>query len=305
MNKIKYFVMDVDGTLTDGKIYMGNDGEIIKAFNIKDGCGIHDLLPKAGIVPLIITGRKSQIVEKRCKEIGINHFFQGVGDKVATLIQFLSENNGKLSEVAYAGDDLNDLVCMHKVKENGGLIGVPHNACKQVKDIADFISSNNGGDGAVRDFVEYLVTYNEIEQTSDKLEEHCYKAIEYLTQLKEDDLTVGKHDVDESFYYSVQEYETKVNPLKHFESHCKYVDIQILITGEENLQLVDINCLQVEAQYDELKDCILYHPTGNSASVILRPGSAVFLYPKDAHRTIALNGKPCKVKKVVGKVKID
>ena len=63
--------MDVDGTLTDGKIYMGNDGELCKAFCIKDGCGIHDILIPAGIRPIIITGRKSKILENRCKEIGI------------------------------------------------------------------------------------------------------------------------------------------------------------------------------------------------------------------------------------------
>lgn len=305
MSKIKYLVMDVDGTLTDGKIYMGNDGEIMKAFNIKDGCGIHDLLPKAGIEPLIITGRKSEIVANRCKEIGIKHFFQGVGDKVAILMQFLSDNDGNLTEVAYAGDDLNDLVCMNKIKENGGIIGVPQNACQQVKDVADFISSHIGGDGAVRDFVEYLVLFNGTDPVNNSLEERCNKALEYLTHLKEEDLTLGRHEVDSLFYYNVQEYETKVNPLKHFESHYKYVDIQFLISGVENLQVVDINRLQIEVPYDEIKERILYHPTSNSASVVLRPGSAVILYPKDAHRTIAYNGEPCKVKKVVGKVKID
>lgn len=154
--KIKYLVMDVDGTLTDGKIYMGNNGEVMKAFNIKDGCGIHDLLPKVFITPLIITGRKSQIVENRCKEIGIEHFFQGVDNKMDTLIHFLTERGDNFSEVAYIGDDLNDLVCMTKVKENGGIIGVPSDACQQVKDLADFISNNKGGEGAVRDFIEYL-----------------------------------------------------------------------------------------------------------------------------------------------------
>ena len=296
--------MDVDGTLTDGKIYMGTDGEIMKAFNIKDGCGVHDLLIPSGITPLIITGRCSKIVANRCKELGIEEFYQGVTDKVVELLQFLEKKGGKLSEVAYAGDDLNDLACMRKVKENGGLIGVPANACEMVKRLADFVSANNGGDGAVRDFVEYLVAYNGKETNDGTLEQRCYEALEYLSQLKQEDLTLGRHDVNERFYYNVQEYETKVNPSKHFESHCKYVDVQMLISGEENLQVADISRLQVEAPYDEAKERILYYPTGNAASVILRPGSAVILYPKDAHRTIAYNGKPCKVKKVVGKVSI-
>lgn len=305
MNKIKYLVMDVDGTLTDGKIYMGNDGEMIKAFNIKDGCGIHDLLPDAGIIPLIITGRKSKIVENRCKEIGIAHFYQGVSDKVAQLRSFLEEHKGTLQEVAYAGDDINDLACMRLVKENGGVIGVPSNACWKVKQIADYVSSFAGGDGAVRDFVEFLATYNKDQhQQESSLEERCMKAIDFLSKLKEDDLIVGRHEVDENFYYSVQEYETKVNPTNHFESHCKYVDVQMLIDGEENLQVVDISRLTIEAPYDEGKERTLYFSIPNAASVVLRPGSFVILYPKDAHRSIALNGNPCKVKKIVGKVKI-
>lgn len=305
MSKIKYLVMDVDGTLTDGKIYMGTDGEMMKAFNIKDGCGIHDLLIPSGITPLIITGRNSKIVANRCKELGIEEYYQGVSDKVAELLQFLKNKGGDLSEVAYAGDDLNDLSCMRKVKENGGLIGVPANACEQVISLADFVSQNKGGDGAVRDFVEYLVAYNGKKTNDDILEQRCYEALEYLTQLKEEDLTLGRHDVNEQFYYNVQEYETKVNPSKHFESHCKYVDVQLLITGEENLQVTDISRLQVEAPYDEVKERILYYPSGNAASVVLRPGSAVILYPKDAHRTIALNEKSCGVKKVVGKIRIN
>ena len=306
MNKIKYLVMDVDGTLTDGKIYMGNDGEAMKAFNIKDGCGIHDLLPGAGIIPLIITGRNSKIVENRCKEIGIVHFFQGVSDKVAQLRAFLEEHDSTLQEVAYAGDDINDLACMRLIKENGGIVGVPSNACLQVKEVADFVSSFAGGDGAVRDFVEYLASYNkEPHQHTTSLEERCLNAISYLSNLNEEDLALGRHEVNDNFYYNVQEYETKVNPSKHFESHCKYVDVQVLISGEENLQVVDISRLSIEAPYDEVKERILYYATKDAASVVLRPGSFVVLYPKDAHRTIALNGNPCKVKKILGKVKIN
>ena len=85
MNIIKLFVMDVDGTLTDGKIYMGKKGEIMKAFDVKDGYGIAHILPKLGIVPAIITGRKSQIVANRAAELGITEVFQGVSDKPETL----------------------------------------------------------------------------------------------------------------------------------------------------------------------------------------------------------------------------
>lgn len=150
---IKYFVMDVDGTLTDGKIYMGNNGELCKAFNIKDGCGIHDILIPANIVPVIITGRESEIVRIRCKEIGIEKVFQGVNNKIEKLCSITED----LSTVAYIGDDINDLSCMLPVKEAGGLIGCPADAVGKVKKIADFIAPRNGGDGAVRDFIEWIV----------------------------------------------------------------------------------------------------------------------------------------------------
>lgn len=149
--------MDVDGTLTDGKIYIGANGELMKAFNIKDGYGIHDILPKLGVIPVIITGRKSVIVENRCKELGITHLYQGVNDKRAILIDFLSSYDGIVSEVAFIGDDLNDIPCIQLVKEGGGLIGAPSNACSKIHDLSDFVSSAQGGEGAVRDFIEYIV----------------------------------------------------------------------------------------------------------------------------------------------------
>lgn len=149
---IKYLVMDVDGTLTDGKIYMGSSGEVCKAFNIKDGCGIHDILIPTGIIPVIITGRKSDIVLNRCKELGITEVYQGVSNK----IEKLKEVTEVLSTVAYIGDDINDLSCMIPVKIAGGIVGCPADAVEKVRSIADFIAERNGGDGAVRDFIEWL-----------------------------------------------------------------------------------------------------------------------------------------------------
>ncbi|MBQ8627748.1 MAG: 3-deoxy-D-manno-octulosonate 8-phosphate phosphatase [Agathobacter sp.] len=145
--------MDVDGTLTDGKIYMGNTGEVCKAFNIKDGCGIHDIAIPNGLIPVIITGRESQIVLNRCKELGIQNIYQGVSNKLEKLISITQD----FSEVAYIGDDINDLSCMEAVKEAGGIIGCPKDAVEKVLEIADYVAGHNGGDGAVRDFIEWLV----------------------------------------------------------------------------------------------------------------------------------------------------
>lgn len=155
--KIKILIMDVDGTLTDGKIYMGNDGEMCKAFSIKDGCGIHDILIPAGIKPVIITGRQSVILENRCKEIGIKELYQGICNKVGTLNSILHNSGYRYSDVAYIGDDINDFACMKLIKDNGGLLGCPADAAKEIIEISDFISVRNGGDGAVREFIEWIV----------------------------------------------------------------------------------------------------------------------------------------------------
>lgn len=157
MKKIKYLVMDVDGTLTDGKIYMGNSGEVCKAFSIKDGCGIHDIAIPNGLIPVVITGRSSNIVSNRCKEVGITDIYQGISNKIEKLISITDD----LSSVAYIGDDINDLSCMEAIKKAGGLVGCPKDAVKRVQKFADYIAEHNGGDGAVRDFIEWIVN-NEV-----------------------------------------------------------------------------------------------------------------------------------------------
>ncbi len=153
MKDINYLVMDVDGTLTDGKVYMGNTGELCKAFHIKDGCGIHDILIPSGITPIIITGRKSEIVQNRCSELGITEVYQGITNKMEILLSVTSD----LSKVAYIGDDINDLFCMHAVKKAGGLVGCPSDAAKKILDISHYVAGCKGGEGAVRDFIEWLM----------------------------------------------------------------------------------------------------------------------------------------------------
>lgn len=145
--------MDVDGTLTDGKIYMSNTGELYKVFDIKDGCGIHDIALRSGLTPIIITGRSSDIVLNRCRELGIKEIYQGVHNKFETLLCCTSD----LSTVAYIGDDINDLSCMKPIKAAGGIVACPKNAVTEVLEIADYISTYNGGDGAVREFIEWLI----------------------------------------------------------------------------------------------------------------------------------------------------
>jgi 3-deoxy-D-manno-octulosonate 8-phosphate phosphatase (KDO 8-P phosphatase) len=154
--QIKLLVMDVDGTLTDGKIYMGANGELMKAFDIKDGCGIKDILPTLGIIPVIITARQSQILDNRCKELNIVEVHQGIRNKLEKLKEICQRYGITFNQVAYMGDDILDLQCMKPIKEEGGIIGCPADAVKQVLATADFISIKDGGNGAVREFVEYL-----------------------------------------------------------------------------------------------------------------------------------------------------
>lgn len=159
--------MDVDGTLTDGKIYMGNDGEIFKAFDAKDGCGIKEILPTLGITPLIITARKSQIVTNRCKELGIVELYQGCRDKIGKLCEILKEC-GKVDDclytlrnVAYIGDDLLDLPCIESVKENGGLTACPADAVEEIRSLVDIVCTREAGNGSVRELIEKLKIINQ------------------------------------------------------------------------------------------------------------------------------------------------
>lgn len=160
---IRFLVMDVDGTLTDGKIYMGQDGELFKAFDIKDGYGVRCLLPDANIIPVVITARNSRIVENRCQEMGVTELYQGRMNKLDTLVQVLEKysksDNAEytLANVAYVGDDLLDLQCMKPIKEAGGFVACPNDAVEDVKKIADYIASKNAGNGAVRELIDKLI----------------------------------------------------------------------------------------------------------------------------------------------------
>ena len=149
---VKMLVMDVDGTLTDGKIYTSATGECMKAFNVKDGYGIKKLICY-DIVPVIITGRNSQIVQKRCEELGILEIYQGIENKLEILKKIMDKYEVAEKDVAYIGDDENDLECMNHV----AIVGCPSDAIEKVKEIANYVSSEMGGNGAVRDFIEYLL----------------------------------------------------------------------------------------------------------------------------------------------------
>jgi 3-deoxy-D-manno-octulosonate 8-phosphate phosphatase (KDO 8-P phosphatase) len=146
---LKALALDVDGVLSDGRLYYGNDGEELKTFNIRDGLGIK-LLQQAGITVAIITGRTSNIVARRARELGIEHIIQGREDKVTALQELCAQLQLATEQVAYMGDDLPD----RKAIITAGFGATVADASEDVKAIADWCSSKPGGAGAVRDLAE-------------------------------------------------------------------------------------------------------------------------------------------------------
>ena len=156
MQQISILAMDVDGTLTDGKIHISPQGELFKSFHVKDGYGIHVLLSEYNIIPVIITGRKSEILEYRAKELGVKQVYQGIADKAKCICTVASSMNVPLKMVACIGDDLNDMPMMQLC----GVRGCPADAAFEIKEICNYICKTNGGSGAVREFIDWLLYAN-------------------------------------------------------------------------------------------------------------------------------------------------
>lgn len=292
--QIRLLVLDVDGTLTDGKVYMGANGEAVKAFDIKDGYGIANILPRLGIIPVIITGRKSEILVRRCEELKITHIYQGIIDKVAKLNEVLAELGISAEEVAYVGDDLNDLACMQMC----GWKACPVNAVAKVKAEADFIATHEGGAGAVRDVIDYL----------EKLQSPLMKkAFAYLESIKGQNLEVGHYELESiRLYANVDAYATRPYADTRFESHRKYIDIQYMISGEEEIEVTDIHNLAVSEHYDYNRDVMFYNGHEAGKRYKLTDGKFVIFFPEDAHRPcIAVGDEPKDVKKMVIKILLE
>ena len=149
---IELIVLDVDGTMTDSRITYTENGDEIKSFNVKDGLAIASWR-KLGRQVAIITGRNSDIVARRAKELHIEHFYQGIENKKEVLEELLEKLDLTMENVATIGDDLNDLRMLKASK----ISFVPRDASAYVDKIATVILSKKGGDGAVREMIEYLI----------------------------------------------------------------------------------------------------------------------------------------------------
>ena len=152
LRRVKCFVMDVDGTLTDGGLIVSSEGVETKIFNVRDGfCMRH--LHEAGILTVIVSGRTSEAVEKRARELGITEVHQGQENKVEALTTICKRHELGLFEMAYIGDDLNDLPAMRQV----GFSFAPADARDEVKEFANFVTKARGGRGAVSEAAERLL----------------------------------------------------------------------------------------------------------------------------------------------------
>ncbi|MGQ4880349.1 KdsC family phosphatase [Billgrantia sp. LNSP4103-1] len=152
LRRIRLLALDVDGVLTDGRLYFQADGIEIKAFHTQDGLGLK-LLRRAGLQVAFLTGRDSPMVSHRAAALGVDHVFQGCEDKLAILRELCSRRGIELEQVAYCGDDLPDLA---PIQRAGVGIAVP-GAPSYVRALADYVTERSGGHGAVREICDLLL----------------------------------------------------------------------------------------------------------------------------------------------------
>jgi 3-deoxy-D-manno-octulosonate 8-phosphate phosphatase (KDO 8-P phosphatase) len=147
-------VLDVDGVLTDGRLHFGPRGEALKLFHVRDGLGIQQLA-QAGIEVAVISGRRSKMVEIRCRELGVEHVYQGAKDKLAELERLCGRLKIATSDCACVGDDLPDIPMMHKV----ALAFAVADAHPEARHAAHLVTQLKGGQGAVREVCDYLLAH--------------------------------------------------------------------------------------------------------------------------------------------------
>lgn len=152
LNEIKLFLTDCDGCLTDGGMYYSNAGDEMKRFNTLDGMGIQ-LLRQQGVLTGIITGENTMLNQRRGDKLHLDILKQGIKDKLQTVKQICEEYHIGLSEVAYIGDDINDL----EVIEQVGFGCSVANGMDQVKNVAKYVTERRGGDGAVREVADLIL----------------------------------------------------------------------------------------------------------------------------------------------------
>ena len=149
---IRLFATDVDGVLTDAGMYYAESGDEWKKFNTRDGMGLK-LLQKAGIITAIVTQERTKLVTRRAEKLAIPELHQGVLDKLSLVREMAARHGLTLSQVAYIGDDVNDLETLKEV----GFSAAPADGMPQVIAVVDYVCQKNGGEGAVREIIEMIL----------------------------------------------------------------------------------------------------------------------------------------------------
>ena len=157
IQKIKLLILDVDGVLTDGKLYISDDSTVIRAFDVKDGYGVHYII-KNGIRVAIISGKDENSIRHRAKTLGIRELFLGSRDKLKPYNILKQKFNLKDEEISYIGDDVFDIPILEKV----GFSCCPSDAVEDVKKVCDYICKRSGGNGAVREITDLIVKYQKL-----------------------------------------------------------------------------------------------------------------------------------------------
>lgn len=153
LQKIRLVVLDVDGTLTDGRLYYGAEGEALKAFDVRDGHGLRLLQTYGGVKLAVLTGRRPDLVMQRCRELSIEHVVGHSRDKGRAIEEIAQNVQISLAETAFMGDDVNDLPALRKV----ALSCAPADAAKEVLREVRWVSQRDAGRGAVRELCEILL----------------------------------------------------------------------------------------------------------------------------------------------------
>ncbi len=155
--KIKLVLTDNDGVLTDTGVYYSDAGEIMKRFSIRDGMGV-ERLRDCGIETGIMSGEISGSIKTRADKLTIKHLYLGIKDKPKKLLEILVDTDFKLEEIAYIGDDYNDLDVISTVNQKG-LTAAPQDAMPKIIDAVIYRCKTNGGQGAFRDFAEWIIAH--------------------------------------------------------------------------------------------------------------------------------------------------
>ncbi len=156
MKEIKFLVLDVDGTLTDGGIYITEKGEQFKKFNSRDGLGIKEAMKKGVEVAIISHSMSSAMIDTRANMLGIKYLYIGQRSKKEVLQEWMEELQLERKHIAYIGDDINDLDVMSMVD----FTACPSDSIREIKDYVDVVLENSGGHGAVREFIDRFILSN-------------------------------------------------------------------------------------------------------------------------------------------------